>query len=456
MGITNVLMPLFRFIPEVKKPTAEPSLKNKIIWSLGILLIFFALGKITLMGLSEAAIEQLAGLQIILASDIGTLITLGIGPIVLSSIVLQLLIGGQIIKIDISTMEGRVAFQSLQKILTVVLCFFEGGIYIVSGMLKPMPGMFLPVLLQVAFGGIILMYMDEVVSKYGIGSGIGLFIAGNVAASFLWQLMMLPGISAIQPAGGIIPKFIASFGTGVNFIILLPLLLTIIIFLIVTYAHAMHVNIPITMGNRGLGGRYPVKFLYVSVMPVILATALFANVKIWAFAAKGIPIVNIILDGLAWATGTPFNLFTKIVLAISGEGFTGLMAMAPELLQGLVYLALMVIFCVVFGKLWIELGGQSSANIAQQLQNSGMYIPGFRRDKRIIENVLDRYIPQITVMGSIFVGLLAGMGNMLLGGLASGTGILLTVGIVYKLYEELAHQQILDNYPLLQKMLSKQ
>ena len=270
-----------------------------------------------------------------------------------------------------------------------------------------MPGMFLPVLLQVAFGGIILMYMDEVVSKYGIGSGIGLFIAGNVSASFLWQLMMLPGISAIQPAGGIILKSIASFGTGVNFIILLPVLLTIIIFLIVTYAHAMHVNIPITMGNRGLGGRYPVKFLYVSVMPVILATALFANVKIWAFAAKGIPLVNSILDGLAWATGTPFNLFTKIVLAISGEGFTGLIAMAPELLQGIVYLLLMVIFCVVFGKLWVELGGQSSSNIAQQLQNSGMYIPGFRRDKRIIENVLDRYIPQITIMGSIFVGLLA-------------------------------------------------
>jgi len=132
------------------------------------------------------------------------------------------------------------------------------------------------------------------------------------------------------------------------------------------------------------------------------------------------------------------------------------MAIMPEIGQGLVYLLLMVICCVVFGKLWVELGGQSASNIAQQLQNSGMYIPGFRRDKRIIENVLDRYIPQITIMGSIFVGLLAGMGNMLLGGLSSGTGILLTVGIVYKLYEELAHQQILGNYPLLQKILSKQ
>ena len=88
------------------------------------------------MGLSEAAIEQLAGLQIILASDIGTLITLGIGPIVLSSIVLQLLIGGADYKIDVSTMEGRVAFQSLQKILTIILCFFEGAVYIISGMLN--------------------------------------------------------------------------------------------------------------------------------------------------------------------------------------------------------------------------------------------------------------------------------------------------------------------------------
>ncbi|PIU21114.1 MAG: preprotein translocase subunit SecY, partial [Candidatus Diapherotrites archaeon CG08_land_8_20_14_0_20_34_12] len=214
--VLDALMPLFKLIPEVKKPAIEPSLKNKLIWSLGVLLIFYALGKITLVGLSEAASQNLAGLQILLASDVGTIITLGIGPIVLSSIVLQLLIGGQILKLDVSTMEGRVAFQSLQKILTVVLCFFEGAIYIISGMLKPMTGMFLPVLLQVAFGGIILMYLDEVVSKYGIGSGIGLFIAGNVSSSFLWQLLMLPGISPVQPAGGLLPRFIASFGTGVN------------------------------------------------------------------------------------------------------------------------------------------------------------------------------------------------------------------------------------------------
>ena len=97
------------------------------------------------------------------------------------------------------------------------------------------------------------------------------------------------------------------------------------------------------------------------------------------------------------------------------------------------------------------MGGQGPEAVSNQLSNSGMYIPGFRRDPRIIRSILDRYIPPITILGSIFVGLLAGLAD-LTNALGSGTGILLTVGIVYRLYEELAKQQLMETNPLMGKL----
>jgi preprotein translocase subunit SecY len=75
----------------------------------------------------------------------------------------------------------------LQKILAVILAFFEAVIYTKVGMLAPAEGMFFWVVLQVAIGSIILMYLDEVIQKYGIGSGISLFIAGGVASSYILE-----------------------------------------------------------------------------------------------------------------------------------------------------------------------------------------------------------------------------------------------------------------------------
>ncbi|RLG70183.1 MAG: hypothetical protein DRO07_00750, partial [Candidatus Iainarchaeum archaeon] len=242
------------------------------------------------------------------------------------------------------------------------------------------------------------------------------------------------------------------------------------------YAHAMHVNIPITMGRKGLGGRYPVRLLYVSVIPVILAVALFANFVIIASVVKDVPVAGDIMRYLCWATGTPirenlypssgaghwakfntsvYNLFGRVITQIGASGFGALFeeSMLLNIIQGILYMIFLIIFCIIFGKFWVLMGGQSPEDIANQLESSGMYIPGFRRDRRVIVKILNRYIPTITVLGSIFVALLAGIGNMALGALASGTGILLTVGIVYNLYEQLARMQLKEAHPLLKKLL---
>jgi preprotein translocase subunit SecY len=441
MSILDALEPVYKSLPEVKPAEGQVPLNKKIMWSALALLLFFVMGKIALIGVEPVVIGQLEQLQTLIASNLGTLISAGIGPIVLASIILQLLVGGKFINIDLAEPRDRARFQGLQKLFAIILCFFE-GIALTVGLLQPKPGFFWIVVAQIAIGSIILLYLDELVSKYGIGSGIGLFIAGGVAGAFFWQVFR-PPVNPYDP-GGVILQFIASLATGADFLLLLPVFVALAIFLIIVFAEGMHVNIPITMGRRGTGGRFPVKLLYVSNMPVILAVTLFINIQLWHEIVKDMPVLGDIAGAAAWATHSPFNLFQNILLGAALPG---------QIVQAVVYTIVLVVACIVFGVFWVEVGGQSPEAIAEQLQRSGMYIPGFRRDPRIVKKILDRYIPTIVILGSIFVGLLAALGNMSLGTLASGMGILLTVGIIYNLYEELAREQLATMHPLLGKLL---
>jgi preprotein translocase subunit SecY len=122
--------------------------------------------------------------------------------------------------------------------------------------------------------------------------------------------------------------------------------------------------------------------------------------------------------------------------------------------NALIYLVIFVLACVLFGKFWVQVGGQSSQEVAKQLQSSGMSIPGFRRDHRVLTTVLKRYIPTITVLGSIFVALLA-FGSDLVGAIGSGIGILLTVGIIYRFYEQLAKDQMFESSAFMKQIIGK-
>lgn len=469
MSVFAALKPIYGLLPEVKAPEKKPALKGRMMWSAAVLLVFFALGNITLYGVSPGAAQgKLQQLQIVLASHIGSPITAGIGPLVLASIILQLLIGGGIVKLDLSNPAEKAEFTGAQKIFAITLSFVEAGVYAAGGLLAPNPGMFPIVVLQVTLGSIILLYLDEVVSKYGIGSGIGMFIAGGVAGEILWRVFApidTTGALTLTDASGLLFVFVREFSTnlwGAIVIAILPVLFTLAVFFAATYAEGIHVNIPITMGRRGTGGRYPVKFLYVSNMPVILAVAMFQFVAIIATLLGKIPYIGKVAGGLAAIVVAPHGLIENLFLqGISAETLGQIMqsitsmqiiGLGGEIIHAFLYIIILVVVCVVFGSLWIEVGGQGPEKIADQLDRAGMYIPGFRRDPRVIRQVLDRYIPTITILGSAFVGVLAGFAD-LTGAIGTGTGVLLTVGIVYRLYEELAKEQLVESHPILGKLM---
>jgi len=451
----------YRWIPAVKDPVKPLTIKQKIFWSALVLVIFFIMGSVEVAGVAESATGFLEQLQIILASNIGTLITVGIGPIVLASIILQMLVGTKIIKLNLSDPAQRSVFTGLQKLLTIGLAFFEAIIYSAPGrFLSPDPGMRWFVILQVATGSIILMFLDEVVQKYGVGSGIGLFIAGGVSQTVIWR-----SISPIMEAGsfiGLIPQFLANLFRGnPALIILLPLLMSFVVFFIVVFFESVYVNIPIAMGRRGLGGRFPVKLLYVSNIPVIFAAAFFANIQFIAFAIRntgfgkvfGVFSENQIVGGLACYTKAPFGILIDPGGVLGSVCYVGFLdPLLAVILHILVYAVLFLGACVIFGVLWVEIGGQGPEDIAEQFQSAGLFIPGFRKDPSIVKAILYKYIPTITMLGSFIVGFLAVFAD-LTGALGSGTGILLTVGIVYRLYEELAREQVLTNVALLRKII---
>ena len=442
MSIYDVLG---KILPSVKDPEKVPTIKKKLIWTGIVLALFFILGSVALIGISPTALSRLEFYQTVMASDLGTLISLGIGPIVLASIILQLLVGVKVINLNFSNPEDRAKFSLLQKLVAIILAFVEAIVSVSVGMLVPLPGMWLFVIIQVALGSIVLLYLDEVVSKYGIGSGIGLFIAGGVAQQVIWRIFSFP--SAVS-TGGLIFIAIETLRTGAMLSLLssviLPILVTLLVFFVVVYVEGMHVNIPLTVGRSGMGAKYPVKLLYVSNMPVILTATLFANVVLFVNLAKGTFLENFFYKVGVFLT-PQYGLLENTMLGGATLGLWG---------QALIYGIIFVIVCIVFGKFWVELGGQNSESVARQLQAQGMSMPGFRRDERVLATVLKRYIPTITILGSIFVGLLAVLSD-LTGAIGSGIGILLTVGIIYRFYEQLAKEQVFESSSFLKKVMGK-
>ncbi len=463
-------------LPEVQGPTQKRlSFREKLKWTGIILILFFVLGLVPLFGLGDNQIQQFEILSIILGASFGSLISLGIGPIVTASIVLQLLNGSGILRFDLTTSDGKRRFQGVQKMLAFGFVVFEGFIYVFMGGLAPPPELIgtavysqlqLLLVFQLILGGLLIMYMDEVVSKWGFGSGLSLFIAAGVSQSIFIQVFSPFGSSANpeQPSGAIPQLFLALSGgdTMTASIMFALLVATIIVFVMSVYSQAMKIEIPLSFGRiRGHGIRWPLNFIYTSNIPVILIAALLANIQLWSRLFQN------------WVGANSSSIMGWISIHIIGQtdsvhAGSGIVQWAtpPNIVQGIIqqsvtpsdignaagYAFLMICGAVVFAWFWMQTAGMDARSQARQIMASGLQIPGFRKDQRILERLLDRYIKPLTVMGAIAVGILAAFAD-LSGAFGSGTGLLLTVMIVYRLYEEIARQHMMDMNPLLRRFM---
>ncbi len=459
-------------LPEVEGPTQKIlSFREKLKWTGVVLVIFFTLGLMPLFGLGINALQRFETLSIILGAEFGSLISLGIGPIVTASIVLQLLNGSGIWKFDLTTTEGKTTFQGTQKFLSLFFIIFESSVYVFLGGLAPAEQfrgtsfyfqLRLILIFQLFLGGLLILFLDEVVSKWGFGSGISLFIAAGVSKSiFIQAFNWLPGVGGsaglTYSSGRVIEFFQALVAGDVTTALLAisAIIFTILVFVIAVYAQAMKVEIPLSFGMvRGHGIRWPLSFIYTSNIPVILVAALIANFQLWGRLLQNVgwPL----LGHFSASTGQPISGFVywiqgpAIVRSIIQQ-HTLFIGSAPYL-QALFYLLFFILGSVIFSIFWVQTAGMDAKSQAQQMISSGLQIPGFRRDERVLERLLNRYIWPLTIMGGITVGFLAALAD-LTGALSRGTGILLTVMIIYRLYEDIARQHMMDMNPMMRKFM---
>jgi len=463
----GLFKPLGRILPEVKKPERKVSFNEKIFWTALVLVIFLVMTQIPLFGVAKSAQDQFGSLRVIFASNRGTLMELGIGPIVTAGLILQLLAGSNIIECDMSNSEDRGLFTSASKVFTVILTGIQGGAYIISGMYGQITGpVALIIFFQLIAAGIIVMLMDELVQKgWGLGSGISLFIMAGVAQSVVWD--------TFSPTTGLLVGSLSNFlGHGqtamqwvfgqVNGIYpsLLGFFATVAVFLLVIYLNGIRIELPMSYaGYKGFRSKYPIKLLYVSNLPVIFASALFANVYffaqlLWSQMGHPLPGKNLLFQIIG---DFSYNATSGAVKPVGGITYlvtapTNIQQVALDPLRAAAFLGIIVAFCAVFSLIWLEVGGLGPAKVAKQLMDSGMQIPGYRRSERPIEAVLKRYIPVVTVLGGIIVGFVVGMSDFF-GAYGTGTGILLSVGIIYQYYELLMRERAAEMFPAFRRII---
>src|ERR671932_2066332 len=459
--LRRVIKTVSAYIPQVEKPKKKITLTEKFVWSGIALFAYLIMGQIPLYGVtSDPKFDFLAFARVIFAAQQGTLLELGIGPIVTAGLLMQLLKGSDLLKLNFKNPDDRSLFTSATKIVTIIVIIAEGSLYGTSvyGHLVARPEFVSILVGQLVGASIIVMLLDELVQKgWGLGSGISLFIMAGVAQGILWSIFS--PMPAQDGPVGILPFVIDSAAHGHIQDVLfrsgqLPsvfgLIVTSLVLLVLVYVQGIHIDIPIVSTKyRGFTAVYPIKLLYTSVIPVILASALTANAvfmgqMLWANYNPNNqnPVFNWIAQfdpnsGRGQATPTG-----GILYYITSPRSLDIVAADP--VRAVVYVMFLTGIVTVFSRLWVELGGLSAKTAARNLLDADVQVPGFRRSQGSVETLLNRYIPSLTIISGVIIGLLANVSDVL-NVFGSGTGILLMVNIMVSYYQTLVKEQV-DNY----------
>ena len=505
------LYALRRFVdvyPTITKPERHVRFNEKMWTTTFVLIIYFAMTNVMLYGLSGQALDLFSGFRSIMAGASGTIMHLGIGPIVTGSIIMQLFAGAKIIRLDLSNSEDKAMYQGVQKLLVLIMIPIE-SIPQTYGFLDPQEFLIdsyglgwanFVIVAQLFAGSYLVFLLDELVSKWGIGSGISLFIAAGVAQStFVGTLSPLPATSGVpyslqNPPSGTLPMIFYMFREATNAEMISnngfeQILLThvnpvaalfssIVVFLVVAYAESSKLELPLTHGKvRGHRGKYPIRLVYASNIPVILMAALLANINMfsllfwshptlsqtpilgregWASASQYIGTYEAgqttASGGFAWYASMVNGVNDWLLPLLNQQGDVFGHSLTQIMVHVIFYTALMTVGSMVFAKFWIDTTNMGTKDVAKQIERTGMQIPGFRKNPKILEKILENYIPPVTYFSGAFVGLLAA-GADLLGtvGNATGTGLLLAVGIILRTYEQIQKEQAMEMHPMIRQ-----
>ncbi len=461
MGVLEALAAVSKYIPAVEKPSRTPPLPTRLMWTALTVILYLVMSEIPLYGVYGVQQQGQGGFalaQMLLGMNFGSLMTLGIGPIVTAGIVLEVLVGGGLIELDLTKPHDREVFMGAQRTLSIIFALLEAAAYAVgcrfwmstlgaAGTCPVSAWVKLLVVLQLTFATLLLMWFDEMVRNgWGIGSALSLFIVANVAKGMAWQFAGPVRLRENQYYGWLV-NVIENHDPSIlrlGLPDLVGLIATIAIIMILTYFQLMRVYIPVTSPRYGsIKTRIPLNFIYVTNIPILFVAIVVADTQVFAQMAQ--------------ATLGPDNILAKSLMFLYRDVLRpprGLLMTLQEPLHTLVFAISWLILGLLFGFIWVEIAGLSPRQQAENLIKSGMELPGVRKNVKLLEKILARYIYPLTVISSLLVTLIAIVADIF-GAYGSGSGLVLLVGIVYSFYETLMYERTLEMYPMLQRLIGR-
>lgn len=410
----------------------EPAIRNRILFVLGALVIFRLLAAIPIPGVDQGVLErfftdnQFFGLlNIFSGGGLANLsiVMLGVGPFITASIIMQLM---TVMSPKLKSMyteegeAGRAKFTQYSRLLTLPLAILQGFGFLSllqsQGVLVGLDTFaFVVNVVLVVAGSILLMWIGELVTEYGIGNGVSIIIFAGIVATLPTTLQQL--LFNYDPAQ--LPLY-------VGFVLVALFIIYAVVFM--TEADR---PVPITYAKQSRGGvtyggsssYLPLRLNQAGVIPIIFALSILLFPQM---------LLNILSAfDISWVPGA-----TETVNQL----------MANQLLYGGVYFLLVFLFTFFYTAVTFDPDA-----IAKNLQRNGAYIPGIRPGDHTAE-YLGNLITRLTLVGAGFLGLVAilPIGMQAATGVAAlaigGTAVLIVVSVVLDLIRRLDAQLSLREY----------
>merc|ERR1712010_296752 len=417
----ELVRPFMCVLPEVKSPDRTRPFKEKVLWTAITLFIFLVCCQIPLYGIkTNSASDPFYWMRVILASNRGTLMELGISPIITSGMVMQLLAGARLIEVNQSLKEDRALFAAAQKLFGILITVGEAVAYVISGMYGDVrelgAGNAILIILQLFVAGIIVIILDELLQKgYGLGSGISLFIATNICETIVWKAFSPTTINTgrgTEFEGALVAFFhllitrsdklkaLKEAFYRQNLPNMTNLMATVLAFIVVIYFQGFRVDLPMkNQKTRGAAGSYPIKLFYTSNIPIILQTALVSNLYFFSQLLYKRYRDNIFVNLLGkWREDLQYSQSIPVNgLAYYVSPPANLSEIVEDPLHALIYLAFMLTACALFSKTWIDVSGSAPSDVHKQLVDQQMTLMGYRQSE--MKKMLRRYIPIAAAFG---------------------------------------------------------
>lgn len=432
-----------RFIDTIKNIWNIEELREKILLTLGLLLIYRLGSNVVLPGIDTNSLAELQnqasdGLLGILNAFTGgafanaSILALGIMPYISASIVIQLL--GMAVptiqKMQKEGESGRRKLNQITRVLTIAITGAQAPGYIANLTQQNVaitinPQLFwITAIIVLTAGTIFAMWLGERITDKGIGNGISLLIMVGIIAS-------LPQAFAQE----LVSKFESQGGGLVLFIVEIAALLVVIL-LSVALVQAVR-RVPVQYAKRTTGGRtftgnmarqyIPLKVNASGVMPIIFAQAIMF-----------IPIQVLTMSGLESGNA---NWLVSIFSDIQGFGYN------------LVFALLIILFTYFYTAIQVN-----TNQMAEDLKRNGGFVPGIKPGKATAE-FLDTVLSRITLPGSIFLAALAILPafamaagvNTQFAYFYGGTSLLIMVGVVLDTLQQIESYLLNRHYDGLMK-----